>query len=104
FIHDRVMGVVGYGEIGRECAILASGLGVKIHALRRNPEKSANDPILARVFKAEELHQMLAEVDFLVCAAPLTPETHQMISDSEFAAMKPTAIVMNVGRGPVIDE
>jgi phosphoglycerate dehydrogenase-like enzyme len=104
FAENRVMGVVGYGEIGRECALLAKGLGVKIHAIRRNPEKSASDPILERVFKPEELHAMLAEIDVLVCAAPLTPETHHMISDAEFKVMKPTAIVMNVGRGPVIDE
>lgn len=104
FVNESVMGVVGYGEIGRECALLAKGLGVKIHAVRRNPEKSSNDPILERVFKTEDLHQMLAEIDVLVCAAPLTPETHHMISDAQFQAMKPEAIVINVGRGPVIDE
>ncbi len=104
FLNERVMGVVGYGEIGRECALLAKGLGVKIHALRRNPEKSANDPLLNRVFKQDELQQMLAEIDVLVCAAPLTPETRHMISDAQFQAMKPEAIVINVGRGPVIDE
>jgi phosphoglycerate dehydrogenase-like enzyme len=104
FTHDRIMGVVGYGEIGRECALLAKGLGVKIHAVRRNPEKSANDSIVERVFKPEELHAMLAEIDVLVCAAPLTPETHHMISDAQFQVMKPSALVMNVGRGPVIDE
>ena len=47
---------------------------------------------------------MLHEVDFLVAAAPLTPETRHMISAAAFEAMKPTAVVMNVGRGPVIDE
>ena len=104
FVNQRVLGVVGYGEIGRECALLAKGLGVKIHAIRRNPAKSANDPILERVFKPEELNQMLAELDFLVCAAPLTSETHHMISDAQFEALKPDAIVMNVGRGPVIHE
>jgi phosphoglycerate dehydrogenase-like enzyme len=104
FVNERVMGVVGYGEIGRECALLAKGLGVKIHAVRRNPERSASDPILERVFKPDELHEMLAEIDVLVCAAPLTPETHHMISDAQFKAMKPDALVINVGRGPVIDE
>jgi phosphoglycerate dehydrogenase-like enzyme len=104
FVHERVMGVVGYGEIGRECALLAKGMGVKIHAVRRNPERSVDDPVLERVFKLDELPEMLAGIDFLVCAAPLTPETHHMISDAQFAVMKPTSIVMNVGRGPVIDE
>lgn len=104
FVHDRILGVVGYGEIGRECALLAKGLGVRIHAVRRNPEKSANDPILERAFKPEELPEMLAEIDVLVCAAPLTPETHHMISDAQFSVMKPESLVINVGRGPVIDQ
>jgi phosphoglycerate dehydrogenase-like enzyme len=100
----RVMGIVGYGEVGRECALLAKGLGMKIYAVRRNPEKSISDPILDRLFRPEELNEMLAETDVLVCAAPLTPDTHHMIGDTQFKLMKPTAIVVNVGRGPVIDE
>jgi phosphoglycerate dehydrogenase-like enzyme len=103
-MHERVMGVVGYGEIGRECALMAKGLGLKIHAVRRNPAPSANDPILDRVFRPQELPEMLAKIDVLVCAEPLTPATHHLIGDAEFAVMKPTAIVINVGRGPVIDE
>jgi phosphoglycerate dehydrogenase-like enzyme len=47
---------------------------------------------------------MLAGIDALLCAAPLTPQTHHMIGDAQFKVMKPTAIVLNVGRGPVIDE
>jgi phosphoglycerate dehydrogenase-like enzyme len=104
FINNKVMGIVGYGEIGRECASLAKPLGVKIHALRRNPSRSANDPLLDRIFPAEQMHDMLGEIDILLAAAPLTPETHHLIGDKAFQAMKPSAIVMNVGRGPVIDE
>lgn len=104
FANQRVMGVIGYGEIGRECALLVKGLGLKIHAIRRDPRKSAADPIVDRIFGPAELHEMLAGVDFLLCAAPLTPQTHHMISDAEFKVMKPAAIVMNVGRGPVIHE
>jgi phosphoglycerate dehydrogenase-like enzyme len=104
FANERIMGVVGYGEIGRECALLARGLGLRIHALRRNPARSAHDPLLDVIFGPDELHRMLADVDVLLCSAPLTPETHHLISDAEFACMKPGAIVINVGRGPVIDE
>jgi phosphoglycerate dehydrogenase-like enzyme len=103
--NERVLGVVGFGEIGRECALLAKGLGLKICAIRRNPAKSAkDDPVQARMFAPDQLHDMLAQIDVLLCAAPLTPETHHMISDAEFRVMKRTAIVINVGRGPVIDE
>jgi phosphoglycerate dehydrogenase-like enzyme len=104
FANGRVLGIVGYGAIGRECALLAKGLGLTIHALRRNPRKSATDPLIDRAFEPAELQEMLAGLDVLLCSAPLTPETHHMIGDAEFKAMKPTSIILNVGRGPVIDE
>ena len=104
FANGRVMGIVGYGAIGRECALLAKGLGLTIHALRRNPRNSADDPLIDRVFAPAELQEMLAGIDVLLCSAPLTPQTHHMIGDAQFKVMKPTAIVLNVGRGPVIDE
>jgi phosphoglycerate dehydrogenase-like enzyme len=101
---ERVMGVVGYGEVGRECALLAKGLGMRIQAVRRKPERSTADPVLDRVFAPHELQVMLAQIDVLLCAAPLTADTFHMIGDAQFAVMKPTAIVINVGRGPVIHE
>jgi phosphoglycerate dehydrogenase-like enzyme len=104
FADERVMGIVGYGQIGRECALLAKGLGLKIHGLRSNPERSAHDPLLERVFGIQELNAMLRNIDVLLCAAPLTQQTHHMISSAQFAVMKPTAIVINVGRGAVIDQ
>ena len=96
WLPGKIMGVVGYGEIGRECALLAHALGMKIHAVRRRPEHSANDPILERVLPETQLHEMLHDIDVLVAAAPLTPATHHML--------KPSALVINVGRGPVVDQ
>lgn len=104
WLPGKVMGVVGYGEIGQECARLAKALGVKIHAIRRRPDLSQNDPILDRIFGTDQLHEMLGEVDVVLAAAPLTPETRHMLNDAAFGEMKRSAIVMNVGRGPVIDE
>ncbi len=104
WLRGKTMGIVGYGEIGRECGLLAHALGVKIYATRRKPELSASDPILDRVFPSAGLKDMLKEVDVVVAAAPLTSETLHMLSDAEFAVLRPGAIVMNVGRGPVIDE
>jgi phosphoglycerate dehydrogenase-like enzyme len=104
WLRGKTMGVVGYGEIGQECARLAKALGVKIYATRRKPELSAGDPIVDRMFAATQLKEMLGQADVVLAAAPLTPETRHMIGDAEFQAMKPSAIVMNVGRGPVIDE
>lgn len=104
WVPGKVMGIVGYGEIGRECGLLAHAIGMQVYALRRRPEQSGSDPILAKAFGPDQLHDMLAEADVVVAAAPLTPATHHLLSDAEFAAMKPGAIVINVGRGPVIDE
>jgi phosphoglycerate dehydrogenase-like enzyme len=104
WLPGKIMGIAGFGEIGRECAALAKPLGVKIYAVRRKPELSANDPLADRVFATSEWKTMLPELDFLVAAAPLTAETRHMFGAAEFAAMKPSAVVMNVGRGPVIDE
>jgi phosphoglycerate dehydrogenase-like enzyme len=104
FTTGRVMGIVGYGETGRECALLAKAVGMTIHALRRNPNKSDNDPLVDRIFGPQQLHQMLSGIDVLVCAAPLTAESRHMISHAQFDALKPNAIVINLGRGPVIDE
>src|SRR5207253_2571436 len=92
FANEKVMGIVGYGEIGRECALLAKALGLKIHGLRASPEKSAHDPLLDRVFATHELERMLKDVDVLLCAAPLTPQTRHMISTAQFDVMKSTAI------------
>ena len=104
WVPDKVVGIVGYGEIGQECGRLAKAMGMKVHAVRRNPERSKEDPLLERVFPSAQLHEMLQEVDVVIAAAPLTHNTRHMLSDSEFNAMKRSAIVINVGRGPVIDE
>jgi phosphoglycerate dehydrogenase-like enzyme len=104
WIPDTVVGIVGYGEIGRECGLLAKALGMKVHAVRRNPGRSQDDQLLERVFPPEQLNDMLREVDVVIAAAPLTAETRHMLSDAQFQSMKPSAIVINVGRGPVIDE
>jgi phosphoglycerate dehydrogenase-like enzyme len=104
WLPGKIMAVVGYGEIGRECAMLAKALGLKIYATRRKPELSKDDPVLDRAFPLSQLKEMLAEADVVLAAAPLTPETRHMLSDAEFSVMKPTAIVINVGRGPVIDQ
>ncbi len=104
WLPGKIMGVVGFGEIGRECATLAKAAGMTIYATRRNLHKSENDPVLDRAFPLSELNQMLREVDVLVTAAALTPETRHIISDPQFEVMKASAIIINVGRGPLIDE
>jgi phosphoglycerate dehydrogenase-like enzyme len=103
-ISKQTMGVVGYGDIGRACAWRAKAMGMRVVALRRRPELSKEDPHVDRVYGWDCRLEMIAQADYVVCAAPLTAETTGMFSDAEFAAMKPGGVIINVGRGPVIDE
>ncbi len=100
----RTMGIVGYGEIGRASARLAHACGMHIYALRRRTTLSEADPLIEAVYPPDRLRTMLSESDYVVVSAPLTPETRGMIGAGEIEAMKGSAVVINVGRGPVIDE
>lgn len=103
-LYGTTMGIIGYGEIGRAAAEKAKAFGMKVLALRRRPELSSSDPLVDRVYTHAELHEMLALCDYIVAAAPNAPGTLGLIGEAEFAVMKPNAVIMNVGRGPVIDE
>lgn len=102
-IAGKVLGIVGYGDIGRAVATRAHAMGMRILAAKRH-RPTTIDPLIERYYGTDELRDMLSGCDYIVIAAPLTEETRHMISEAEFAAMKPQAIVMNVGRGAVIDE
>ncbi len=103
-LHGKTVGIVGYGEIGRAVAERARPFGCRIIALRRKPEQSAADPLIDRAYLPSRIDEMIAECDFVVAAAPLTPETRGLIGAAQIAAMKPSAVAINIGRGPVIDE
>jgi phosphoglycerate dehydrogenase-like enzyme len=100
----RTLGIVGHGDIGRATAALLRPLGVTILALRRRPRLSADDPLVAEVLAAERLHELMRRSDDVLVAAPLTPETRGLVDAEALAAMKETAVLVNVGRGPVVDE
>jgi phosphoglycerate dehydrogenase-like enzyme len=103
-IRGQTLGLVGYGDIGRAVASRARALGMKVMALRRRPELSREDPDLAQVFSLDRKHEMLAQCDYVVVVAPLTPESRGMIGEPEFAAMKRGAVLINIGRGPVVNQ
>jgi phosphoglycerate dehydrogenase-like enzyme len=100
----KTVGIVGYGEIGRAVAERAKPFGCTIAALRRKPENSAGDPLVDRSYAPAQIDEMLAGCDFVVAAAPGTPQTRGMIGPKQIALLKPSAVVINIGRGPVIDE
>jgi phosphoglycerate dehydrogenase-like enzyme len=102
-ISCQTVGIVGYGDIGRAVAKRVHPMGMTVLALKRHPPQ-APDPLVDEFYANSDLAKMLPRCDYVVVSLPLTSETHHLISDAEFAAMKPTAVVINVGRGPVIDE
>ncbi len=104
-ISGKTVGIVGYGDIGREVAWRARAMGMRVLALKRHLPPAGSDlgPV-EKMYPSGGLHEMIAACDYVVVTAPLTAETHHMISEAEFAAMKPEAVIINVGRGPVIDE
>jgi len=99
------VGIVGYGDIGKAIASRAVPLGMNVLALKRSsPRSGEKDPLVEKFFGPEQRIEMISRSDYIAIATPLTPETRGLIGEAEFAAMKPTAVVINVGRGPVIDE
>lgn len=97
---------LGYGDIGRATAKLASVYGMKVIALRRNPAKSEFDPICDEVFGTgkEALQTLMNKSDYVVCSAPSTVETRGMVNAAAFEASKENQVFINLGRGPVVDE
>lgn len=94
-LEGKTVGIVGYGSIGRAVGRLASALGMKVLATRRRTD--GDGPLVA-------LDGLLRAADFVVVATPLTAATRGLIGEPQFRAMNPRAVLVNLGRGPVVDE
>jgi phosphoglycerate dehydrogenase-like enzyme len=117
-LRDVTVGIVGLGSIGRAVGALATAFGCRVVAVRRRSEagssgggssgddesRSFGELMLDRVGGPESLPELLAESDFVVLAAPLTPETEDMIDAAALASMKSTAWLINIARGRLVDE
>lgn len=102
-ISGATLGLVGLGSIGREVARRASALGMRVIAVREHPEKGSPENV-AQVYSSAQLDEMLSQSDYVVLAAPTTAATRGLINSQRLAAMKPDAHLINVGRGPLIDD
>jgi len=107
-LRGATMGIVGYGDIGRATAKLTHAYGMKVVALKRKRTNAGEDPYCDEIYYSQEnpqaLNQLCAQSDYIFVAAPLTPQTKGLIGKEQFGVMKSTAVLINVGRGPVIDE
>jgi len=102
-IAGATLGLVGLGSIGRNVAKHAAALGMRVIAVREHPEKEKPENV-DEVWPSSQLSTLLVQSDYIVLSTPVTSETTGMIGREQFAAMKPHARLINVGRGPLIDE
>jgi phosphoglycerate dehydrogenase-like enzyme len=117
-LRELTIGIVGYGSLGRSVASLASAFGARVIAMRRRPDAGAStqgpldddgdvfpfEPRLDRVVGPDGLHELLAESDIVVLAAPLTPATDGLVNEAALASMKHDAWLINVARGRLVDD
>lgn len=101
-LKGRTLGLIGVGTIGSEIARRAEAFGMRIIALRRRPAYGTIGHV-ERVYGKADLDVFLGQSHVLVICAPLTPETHSMMGEAQFAHLPKGAVVINVGRAKIID-
>ena len=102
-ISGATLGLIGVGSIGRRVAKAASALGMRVIAVREHVEKEVPEGV-ETVFAPAELDEVLRQSDVVVVSAPLIAATEGLMNTARFAVMKPDAYLINVGRGPQVEE
>ncbi|MDQ0218791.1 D-2-hydroxyacid dehydrogenase [Peribacillus cavernae] len=100
-IHQKTIGIIGVGAIGRETARIAKAFGMKVLGVRHSgrPEEYVDE-----MYTSEEMHSILPRCDYVVVTLPLTKETHHLFGAEEFKLMKPNTFFINIGRGETVVE
>lgn len=95
----QTLGILGLGAIGQELAFKAHALGMRVIGTKREPEPLEG---VDEVYSGDEMDDVLRQSDFVVLLLPVTPETENVINAKRLCVMKPTAWLLNFGRGPLI--
>ncbi|RMG93874.1 MAG: D-2-hydroxyacid dehydrogenase [Chloroflexi bacterium] len=115
-LRGKTIGILGYGSIGREVARLAKAFGMRVLVTKRDARRTEDtgfmipgvgDPtgnLPDRIYPGEATRSMVAECDYVVITLPHTSKTHHIFDEAMFRQMKPNCVVINVGRGGLIDE
>jgi len=103
-LHSKTVGIVGLGNIGREVARLAKAFGMRVVATRRSAKRVMRAKGIDILLPREQLPRLLSESDFVVLSLPFTSETNKLIGEEELRTMKPTAYLINIARGNIVDE
>lgn len=102
-IAGKTVGLIGFGKIAKSMARMA-GAGFRAKVIAYSPHNTAEEMATFGVEKVESLQALMQDSDFVTVHCVLTPETHHLIGHRELAAMKPTAFLINVSRGAIVDE
>lgn len=103
-LNGSTLGIIGLGNIGRQVARLGRAFGMRVEAARRTTTPGDFDPDVDELVPTSDLTRLLSQADYLVLAVPSTPQTHQLIGADELRAMKPSAFLVNIARGSIVDE
>jgi phosphoglycerate dehydrogenase-like enzyme len=95
-------GIIGLGGIGKQYARVARSFDMRVIAV--DPHLKAKPPDVAELWRMERLPELLAQSDVVLASCPYTPETRHLINRERLALMKPTAILVNIARGGIVDE
>ncbi len=101
-LEGSTLGLIGVGKIGEKTAEKARGLKMKVLGVRRNPHRSS--PHVDTMYGPEDLVEMLPQCDWVALTAAMTAETVELIGEAELKAMKRSAVIINIARGPMIRE
>jgi phosphoglycerate dehydrogenase-like enzyme len=101
-VAGATLGIVGLGAIGRSVVKTAKALGMHVIAVREHPEKGSEGA--DEVFGPGQIDELFRQADYVVLAAPVTPSTKAIANAERLSLMKPGACLINVGRGPLVDE
>lgn len=101
-LRERTLGVIGVGNVGKAVVRRAAGFGMKI--LGNDPITPPDDFIKSTGIQMVAKDDLLRQADFVSTNCALNPTSHHLLTDRDFALMKPTTIVINTARGPIIDE
>lgn len=101
-VAGATLGMLGLGSIGRPVVKSAKALGMRVIAVREHPEKGSEGA--DTIFGPAQIDEVFRQADYIVLAAPVTDSTKAIANAERLALMKPTACLINVGRGPLVDE
>ena len=103
-LRGKTVGIIGLGNIGKEVARLSKAFGMRVIATRRSTPRTQRARNVDLMLPRQELSRLLAESDYVVITLPYTRETHNLFGETELKAMKPSAYLINIGRGGIVDE